>query len=183
MVSAAAGAVGSTVVQIGKAMGMHVVGIAGGAEKCSFVRETLGADACIDYKAGPIGAALKEHCPDGVDVYFDNVGGEILDTVLKRLRMHARIVLCGGISQYNATGEQRGPANYLSLISARGRMEGFVVIDYLQRAEEAIQAMVPWVQAGKLSSKLDIVPGLQNFPEALRRVYSGANFGKQLVQV
>lgn len=183
VVSAAAGAVGSTVVQIGKAMGMRVVGIAGGAEKCAFVCETLGADACIDYKAGPIGAALKEHCPDGVDVYFDNVGGEILDAVLKRLRMHARIVVCGGISQYNATGEQRGPANYLSLISARARMEGFVVIDYLQRAEEAITAMVPWVQAGKLTSKLDIVDGLANFPEALRRVYSGANFGKQLVQV
>ncbi len=183
VVSAAAGAVGSTVVQIGKAMGMRVVGIAGGAEKCTFVKDTLGADACIDYKAGPIGAALKEHCPDGVDVYFDNVGGEILDSVLKRLRMHARIVLCGGISQYNATGEQRGPANYLSLISARGRMEGFVVIDYLQRAEEAISAMLPWVQAGKLTSKLDIVKGLENFPEALRRVYSGANFGKQLVQV
>lgn len=183
VVSAAAGAVGSTVVQIGKAMGMRVVGIAGGAEKCAFVCETLGADACIDYKAGPIGAALKEHCPDGVDVYFDNVGGEILDAVLKRLRMHARIVVCGGISQYNATSDQRGPANYLSLISARGRMEGFVVIDYLQRAEEAITAMVPWVQAGKLTSKLDIVEGLGNFPEALRRVYSGANFGKQLVQV
>jgi hypothetical protein len=183
VVSAAAGAVGSTVVQIGKAMGMRVIGIAGGAEKCAFVCDTLGADACIDYKAGPIGAGLKEHCPDGVDVYFDNVGGDILDAVLKRLRMHARIVVCGGISQYNATGEQRGPANYLSLISARGRMEGFVVIDYLQRAEEAITAMVPWVQAGKLTSKLDIVEGLANFPEALRRVYSGANFGKQLVQV
>jgi NADPH-dependent curcumin reductase CurA len=175
--------VGSTVVQIGKAMGMRVVGIAGGAEKCKFVCDELGADACIDYKAGPIGGALKEYCPEGVDVYFDNVGGEILDTVLKRLRMHARIVLCGGISQYNATGEQRGPANYLSLISARGRMEGFVVIDYLQRAEEAITAMLPWVQAGKLSSKLDLVEGLENFPAALRRVYSGANFGKQLVQL
>ena len=183
VVSAAAGAVGSTVVQIGKAMGLRVIGIAGGPDKCAFVRDTLGADACIDYKAGPINAALKEHCPDGVDVYFDNVGGEILDSVLKRLRMHARIVLCGGISQYNATGEQRGPANYLSLISARGRMEGFVVIDYLQRAEEAISAMAPWVMAGKLTSKLDIVEGLQHFPQALRRVYSGANFGKQLVQI
>jgi NADPH-dependent curcumin reductase CurA len=118
-----------------------------------------------------------------VDVYFDNVGGEILDTVLKRLRMKARIVLCGGISQYNATGETRGPANYLSMISARARMEGFVVIDYLHRAEEAIAAMAPWVAAGKLTSKLDIVEGLEHFPAALRRVYTGANFGKQLVQV
>jgi len=182
VVSAAAGAVGSNVVQIGKALGLRVVGIAGGPDKCAFVRDTLGADAAIDYKAGPIGSALREHCPDGVDVYFDNVGGEILDSVLKRLRMHGRIVLCGGISQYNAGGEQRGPANYLSLIAARGRMEGFVVIDYLQRAGEAIAAMTPMVQAGKLTSKLDIVRGLEHFPEALRRVYSGANFGKQLVE-
>ena len=147
VVSAAAGAVGSAVVQIGKALGM------------------------------------RQHCPEGVDVYFDNVGGDILDEVLKRLRMKARIVLCGGISQYNAEGGARGPANYLSMISSRARMEGFVVIDYLNRAEEAIAAMAPWAAAGKLTSKLDIVEGLENFPTALRRVYSGANFGKQLVQL
>ncbi len=183
VVSAAAGAVGSNVVQIGKALGMRVVGIAGGAEKCRFLTETLGADAAIDYKNQDVGKALREHCPDGVDVYFDNVGGDILDQVLKRLRLKARVVLCGGISQYNATGEVRGPANYLSLIAARARMEGFVVIDYLQRADEAIGAMAPWVAAGKLSSKLDIAEGMQNFADALRRVYTGANFGKQLVQV
>lgn len=183
VVSAAAGAVGSTVVQIGKALGMRVIGIAGGADKCAFVTGTLGADAAIDYKNENVSVALREHCPEGVDVYFDNVGGEILDAVLKRLRLKARIVLCGGISQYNATGETRGPANYLSLISARGRMEGFVVIDYLHRAGEAIAAMAPWVAAGKLSSKLDIVEGLEKFPEALRRLYTGANFGKQLVQL
>jgi len=179
VVSAAAGAVGSAVVQIGKALGLRVVGIAGGADKCAFVKDTLGADAAIDYKNENVSVALREHCPEGVDVYFDNVGGEILDAVLKRLRLKARVVLCGGISQYNATGETRGPANYLSLISARGRMEGFVVIDYLHRAEEAIAAMAPWVMAGKLSSRLDIVEGL----EALRRLYTGANFGKQLVQL
>ena len=183
VVSAAAGAVGSAVVQIGKALGMRVIGIAGGADKCAFVTGTLGADAAIDYKNENVSVALREHCPDGVDVYFDNVGGEILDAVLKRLRQKARIVLCGGISQYNATGETRGPSNYLSLISARGRMEGFVVIDYLHRAGEAIAAMTPWVAAGKLSSKLDIVEGLEKFPEALRRLYTGANFGKQLVQL
>jgi len=183
VVSAAAGAVGSTVVQLGKALGLRVVGIAGGPDKCAYLRDELGADAAIDYKAGPIGPALREHCPDGVDVYFDNVGGEILDAVLKRLRQQARIVLCGGISQYNATGEARGPANYLNLIAARGRMQGFVVIDYLPRAGEAIAAMSPLVREGKLSSKLDIVAGLERFPEALRRIYSGANFGKQLVQV
>ena len=183
VVSAAAGAVGSAVVQIGKALGLRVIGIAGGADKCAFVKDTLGADEAIDYKNENVSAQLRKFCPEGIDVYFDNVGGEILDAVLKRLRLKARIVLCGGISQYNATGETRGPANYLSLISARGRMEGFVVIDYLHRAEEAITAMTPWVMAGKLSSKLDIVEGLDNFPEALRRLYTGANFGKQLVQV
>lgn len=183
VVSAAAGAVGSAVVQIGKALGMTVIGIAGGAEKCRFVHEELGADAAIDYKNEDVSRALRQHCPDGVDVYFDNVGGDILDAVLKRLKMHARIVLCGGISQYNAGADTRGPANYLSLISARGRMEGFVVIDYLHRAGEAIAAMTPWVQAGKLGSRLDVVDGLEHFPEALRRLYTGANFGKQLVKL
>ena len=183
VVSAAAGAVGSAVVQIGEALGLKVIGLAGGRDKCAFVKDTLGADACIDYKNENLSAALREHCPEGVDIYFDNVGGDILDAVLKRLRLKARIVLCGGISQYNAGGDTRGPANYLSLISARGRMEGFVVIDYLHRADEAIAAMAPWVAAGKLTSKLDIVDGLENFPEALRRLYTGANFGKQLVQI
>ena len=183
VVSAAAGAVGSTVVQIGKILGCRVIGIAGGAAKCAFVRDELGADGVIDYKHEKVGDALKSLCPDGIDVYFDNVGGEILDAVLKRLRLHARIVLCGGISQYNATGEARGPANYLSLISARGRMEGFVIIDYLDRATEAVAAMAPWVQAGKLKSRIDVVEGLEHFPEALRRVYTGANFGKQLLKV
>jgi NADPH-dependent curcumin reductase CurA len=182
VVSAAAGAVGSAAVQIGKALGLHVVGIAGGKEKCDFVRG-IGADAAIDYKNQDVGKALREHCPDGIDVYFDNVGGEILDNVLKRLKLKARIVLCGGISQYNAEGGTRGPSNYLSMISSRARMEGFVIIDYLHRAEEAIAAMGPWVAAGKLTSKLDIVEGLENFPTALRRVYTGANFGKQLVQL
>jgi NADPH-dependent curcumin reductase CurA len=183
VVSAAAGAVGSTAVQIGKALGLRVIGIAGGADKCAFVKDTLGADEAIDYKHENVALALKEHCPDGIDVYFDNVGGDILDAVLKRLKLKARIVLCGGISQYNATGETRGPANYLSLISARGRMEGFVIIDYLHRTQEAIAAMTPWVLQGKLTSKLDIVEGLEKFPEALRRLYTGANFGKQLVQL
>ena len=183
VVSAAAGAVGSSAVQIGKALGMKVVGIAGGAEKCAFVKDKLGADAAIDYKNEDVGKALRQHCPEGIDVYFDNVGGDILDEVLKRLRMKARIVLCGGISQYNAEGGARGPANYLSMISSRARMEGFVIIDYLHRAEEAVAAMAPWVAAGKLSSKLDVVEGLENFASALRRVYSGANFGKQLVKL
>lgn len=183
VVSAAAGAVGSNVVQIGKALGLRVIGIAGGPDKCAFVKDVLGADEVIDYKNQVVNDELKRVCKDGIDVYFDNVGGEILDAVLKRLKLRARIVICGGISQYNATGESRGPANYLSLISARARMEGFVVIDYLHRAEEAITAMTPWVQAGKLGSKLDVVEGLPNFASALRRLYTGENVGKQLVQI
>ena len=183
VVSAASGAVGSAVVQIARNLGCRVIGIAGGPKKCAYVKDELGADAVIDYKNEKISDALKLHCPDGIDVYFDNVGGEILDAALKRLRLKARIVVCGGISQYNATGDVRGPANYLSLISARARMEGFVIIDYLHRSGEAIAVMAPWAQAGKLTSKLDIVDGLDHFADALRRLYSGQNFGKQLVKI
>jgi hypothetical protein len=183
VVSAAAGAVGSTVVQMARNYGCRVIGIAGGPDKCAWVRDALGAHEVIDYKNEKVGKRLSETCPDGVDVYFDNVGGEILDSVLKRLRLHARIVLCGGISQYNATGATLGPANYLSLISARARMEGFVVIDYFERAGEAIAEFGPWAAAGKLTSRIDSVDGLPNFAAALRRVYSGANFGKQVVKL
>jgi len=160
-----------------------VIGIAGGAEKCAYVRNELGADAAIDYKNESVGKALDQHCPGGIDIYFDNVGGEILDAALSRLRMYARVVLCGGISQYNATGKVRGPANYLALISARARMQGFVVLDYLDRADEALAVMAPWAAAGKLSSRIDVLEGIEHFAEALRRVYSGANFGKQIVKV
>lgn len=185
VVSAAAGAVGSTVVQIARLRGCRVIGIAGGPEKCAFVKDQLGADAVIDYKdrSQRMGAAISAVCPDGVDVYFDNVGGEILDAVLKRLRQKARIVLCGGISQYNSSGGQIGPANYLALISARARMEGFVVIDYLHRTDEAYAELVPWMLAGKLHNQVDQVDGLLNFPQALRRVYNGNNFGKQVVRL
>jgi hypothetical protein len=183
VVSAAAGAVGSTVVQIAKNLGCRVIGIAGGPEKCAWVRDTLGADEVIDYKNEKVGKRLAETCPDGIDVYFDNVGGEILDSVLKRLKLKARIVVCGGISQYNATGTPVGPANYLSLISARARMEGFVVIDYLDRAGEAIAAMAPWAAAGRLTSRIDEVAGINQFAEALRRVLAGRNFGKQVLKV
>lgn len=183
VVSAASGAVGSTVVQIARNLGCRVIGIAGGPEKCAYVKDTLGADAVIDYKHEKVGKALSAHCPDGIDVYFDNVGGEILDAALSRLRRHARIVLCGGISQYNATEAVRGPVNYLSLISARARMQGFVVLDYLDRADEAMAVMGPWAATGKLTSRIDELEGLEHFAEALRRVYSGANFGKQILKV
>jgi len=183
VVSSAAGAVGSAVVQIAKQLGCRVIGIAGGKEKCDYVVEELGADEAIDYKREKVDESLRLYCPQGVDVYFDNVGGEILDTVLRRLARRARIVLCGGISQYNATGEPRGPANYLNLISARARMEGFVVIDYLDRTDEAIAAMLPWVRSGKLRSRIDEAIGIAEFPLALRRVFTGANFGKQVVKI
>lgn len=185
VVSAAAGAVGSTVVQIAKLRGCKVIGIAGGPDKCAFVKDQLGADAVIDYKdrSQRIGAQLGALCPEGIDVYFDNVGGEILDAVLKRLKLKARIVLCGGISQYNSTGAQTGPSNYLALISARARMEGFVVIDYLHRTDEAYAELVPWMLAGKLKNQVDVIEGLLNFPQALRRVYNGTNFGKQVVRL
>jgi len=183
VVSAAAGAVGSAAVQIAKFMGCRVVALAGGPAKCAYVKDTLGADEVIDYKLGDIGKALSAACPDGIDVYFDNVGGEILDAVLKRLRMRARIVLCGGISQYGAGKDAKGPANYLQLISMRGRMEGFVIIDYLDRADEALAALGKMAMAGKLTSKVDVVEGLDHFAEALRRVLSGKNFGKQLLKV
>ena len=182
VVSAASGAVGSAAVQIAKFHGCRVIGIAGGPDKCAHVRDDLGADAVIDYEAGGIGKALSQACPDGIDVYFDNVGGETLDAVLKRLRLRARIVLCGGISQYGAA-EVRGPANYLSMISARARMEGFVILDYLDRADEAIAALGRIAQAGKLGSRIDEAVGLENFAEALRRVLSGRNFGKQLLKI
>ena len=183
VVSAAAGAVGSTVVQMARNYGCRVVAIAGGPDKCAWLKGDLGAHEVIDYKHEKVSKRLAEACPDGIDVYFDNVGGEILDAVLRRLRMHARIVLCGGISQYNATGVPVGPANYLSLISARARMEGFVVIDYLDRAGEAIAEFGPWAASGKLTSRIDEVAGLERFADALRRLYTGANFGKQVVKV
>ncbi len=182
VVSAASGAVGSMVCQIGKALGLKVIGIAGGAEKCAYLRDELLLDGVIDYKHDKVGKRLSELAPEGIDIYFDNVGGDILDSVLKRLRLRARIVLCGGISQYN-TDKVMGPANYLSLISARARMEGFVVIDYLNRSAQAYQALGAWVQAGKIKNKVDVIEGLSNFPAALRRIYQGHNFGKQLLKV
>jgi NADPH-dependent curcumin reductase CurA len=183
VVSAAAGAVGSSVVQIARYLGCRVIGLAGGPEKCAFVKDVLGADEVIDYKLGDVGKALSAACPEGIDVYFDNVGGDILDAVLKRMRLRARIVLCGGISQYSAGKDAKGPANYLQLISMRGRMEGFVIIDYLDRADEALAALGKMAMAGKLTSKVDEIQGLDSYAEALRRVLSGKNFGKQLLKV
>lgn len=183
VVSAASGAVGQVVGQIAKIKGCRVVGIAGGPEKCSWVVNELGFDACIDYKNEDVGKGLKEHCPDRIDVYFDNVGGEILDEVLKRLNMGARIPICGAISQYNNTDAVRGPSNYMNLLVSRARMEGFVVFDFAKRYREAAIEMAGWIAQGKLKYKLDIDEGIENFPSTLRKLFTGDNFGKLLLKV
>lgn len=183
VISGAAGAVGMTVGQVAKHKGCRVVGIAGGQDKCDFVVNQLGFDACIDYKNGSVKDGLKQHCPNGVDVYFDNVGGEILDTVLTRINLKARIVICGAISQYNNTTAVTGPANYLSLLVNRARMEGIVVFDYAKRYPEAITAMAKWMQEGTFKSREDIVPGFETFPQTLLMLFQGKNFGKLVLQV
>jgi len=183
VVSAAAGAVGMTVGQVAKRLGCRVVGIAGGADKCRFVVEELGFDACIDYKEGPIGPGLKQHCPDGVDVYFDNVGGEILDAVLARINLKARIVICGAISQYNNTTPVRGPANYLSLLVNRARMEGMVVFDFAHRYPEGVARLGQWLREGSFKHREHVVEGLENFPAALMMLFEGKNFGKLVLKI
>jgi NADPH-dependent curcumin reductase CurA len=183
VVSGAAGAVGATVGQIAKMKGCRVVGIAGGAEKCAFLVDELGFDSAVDYKAGDIRKPLKEACPSGIDVYFDNVGGEILDTCLALINLRARIVICGAISQYNNTTAVKGPANYLSLLVNRARMQGMVVFDYADRYGLAAREMAGWMAEGKLKGREDIVEGLENFPDTLLKLFSGENFGKLVLKV
>jgi NADPH-dependent curcumin reductase CurA len=183
VVSGAAGAVGMAVGQVAKHLGCRVVGIAGGKEKCDFVVKELGFDACIDYKGSSVKDGLKEHCPGGVDIYFDNVGGEILDTVLTRINMKARIVICGAISQYNNTAPVKGPANYLALLVNRARMEGIVVFDYASRFHEGVATMAKWLKAGTFKSKEDVVEGIEHFPETLLMLFEGKNFGKLVLKV
>ncbi len=183
VVSGAAGAVGQTVGQIAKLKGCRVVGIAGGKAKCDWVVNELGFDACIDYKNGDVRAGLKEHCPKGVDVYFDNVGGEILDMVLAKITRGARIIICGAISQYNNTTPVKGPANYLSLLVNRARMEGIVVFDYADRYHLGVAEMAGYLKAGTMKSREDVVVGLENFPETLLKLFNGENFGKLVLEV
>lgn len=184
VVSGAAGAVGQTVGQVAKHKGCRVVGIAGGKDKCDFVVNELGFDACIDYKTGSVREGLKQHAPQGVDVYFDNVGGDILDAVLTRINMRARIVICGAISQYNNTTPVQGPANYLSLLVNRARMEGIVVFDYAERYHLAMAEMARWMKEGRFRTREDIVRGgLEKFPETLLMLFDGKNFGKLILQV
>jgi len=184
VVSGAAGAVGQVVGQVARIKGAgKVVGIAGGADKCAWVVQELGFDACIDYKHEDVKEKLREHCPKGVDVYFDNVGGDILDIVLTRLAMHARIVICGAISQYNNTTPMKGPSNYMSLLVHRARMQGFVVFDYASRYQEAAREMAGWMAQGKLKSREDVVSGLETFPDTLLKLFKGENFGKLVLKV
>jgi NADPH-dependent curcumin reductase CurA len=160
-----------------------VVGIAGGRDKCDFVVNELGFDACIDYKGGSVKDGLKQHCPNGVDVYFDNVGGDILDAVLTRINRRARIVICGAISQYNNTTPVKGPANYLSLLVNRARMEGIVVFDWADRYHEGAAQMAKWMKEGNFKTREDIVDGLENFPQTLLMLFEGRNFGKLILKV
>ena len=183
VVSAAAGAVGGTVGQIAKLKGCRVVGIAGGGEKCRYVVEELGFDTAIDYKDEDVLAALGHHCSNGIDVYFDNVGGEILDAALARLARHARVVICGAISQYNVTDGMRGPSNYMSLLVNHASMTGFVFSDYLDRVPEAVKEMAGWLAAGKLKAREDIAEGFDAFPATLLRLFTGENTGKLLLKV
>jgi NADPH-dependent curcumin reductase CurA len=178
VVSGAAGAVGGTVGQIAKLKGCRAVGIAGGPEKCRHLTEGLGFDAAIDYKAESIGRALHEHCPNGIDVYFDNVGGDILDAALAQLARRARVVICGAISQYNAPGAMRGPSNYMSLLVNRASMTGFLVFDYADRYPEAVGEMSQWLADGRLKSFEDVATGFDNFPDVLLRLFRGENTGK-----
>ncbi|SDC89817.1 hypothetical protein SAMN05444679_10637 [Variovorax sp. CF079] len=187
VVSGAAGAVGQTVGQLAKIKGCRAVGIAGGQEKCDWVVKELGFDACIDYKAGPsaVRDGLKAHCPKGIDIYFDNVGGEILDAALARLARGARIIICGAISQYNNANSApaQGPKNYLSLLVNRARMQGMVVFDYADRYHLAVAEMAVYLKDGRMKSREDVVEGIDTFPEALTRLFTGQNFGKLVLQV
>ncbi len=181
VVSAAAGGVGSTVIQIARIMGCRVIGIAGGAKKCELLLE-LGCDAAIDYKSEDVGARLNELCPDGIDVYFDNVGGEMLETCMEHLAMHARIVLCGSISEY-MRDEPFGLRNYTNLRMVNGCMSGFFVYNFEHLFDEATERLVAWIRDGKLKPVEDIVDGFDNMPEALARLYEGDNVGVQVCRV
>lgn len=183
VVSGAAGAVGSLVGQIAKIKGCRVVGIAGGREKCQFLVDELGFDAAIDYKNENVKKAIKQTCPDGVNVYFDNVGGDILNDVLTQINLRARIVICGAISQYNNTEAVKGPSNYLSLLVNRARMEGIVVFDNVKEYPIAMKEIAGWIQSGDIKVKDHIVNGIDTFPETLMMLFKGENFGKLVLKV
>jgi NADPH-dependent curcumin reductase CurA len=179
VVSGAAGSVGSIAGQIARIKGCRVIGIAGGPEKCRWLVEDLGFDAAIDYKSGNVRTELKTHAPDGVDVFFDNVGGEALEAALSRLARGGRVVLCGAVSQYNADAAGRGPANYMQLLVARASMTGFVIFDYADRYAEGVAQLAKWLRSGELRSREHVVAGdVSDFPDALATLFRGENTGK-----
>ncbi len=183
VVSGAAGAVGTIVGQIAKIKGCRVVGIAGGPAKCAYLTDELGFDAAIDYKSSDLYAMLAQHAPAGIDVCFDNVGGKTLDACLANLAMHARVVICGAISQYNNTTAVQGPSNYLSLLVNRASMSGMIVFDYAARYAAGVRELAGWLASGKLKSREHIVEGLDTFPETLLKLFNGENFGKLVLKV
>lgn len=183
VVSGAAGAVGGVVGQMARIKGCRVVGIAGGKDKCQFLVDELGFDAAIDYKNDNVKKALKETCPQGVDVFFDNVGGDILDDVLTHINKKARVVICGAISQYNNTTPVKGPSNYLSLLVNRARMEGIVVLDNIKEYPVAMKELAGWISSGQLKVQDHIVEGIETFPSTLMMLFKGENFGKLVLKV
>jgi NADPH-dependent curcumin reductase len=183
VVSGAAGAVGSLVGQIGKIKGCRVVGIAGSEEKCCWLKDELGFDAAINYKTESVLESLQQHCPNGIDIYFENVGGEIFDVVLSLINLRARIALCGLISQYNAIEPVPGPHNLINLVYQRAKLEGFLVLDYLDRAPEALADLTEWYVQGKIQYRVDTIEGLENAPSAINKLFDGTNQGKLIIQV
>jgi NADPH-dependent curcumin reductase len=183
VVSGAAGAVGSLVGQIGKLKGCRVVGIAGSEEKCHWLKDELGFDAAINYKTESVLESLQQHCPDGIDVYFENVGGEILDAVLNLINLRARIVLCGLISQYNATQPVPGPYNFVNILIKRAKLEGFIVLDYFSRDREALADLNQWYAQGKIKSRVDVIDGLENAPRTINKLFDGTHKGKLIIRV
>ncbi|MBO0798446.1 MAG: NADP-dependent oxidoreductase [Blastocatellia bacterium] len=183
VVSAAAGAVGSIAGQIGKIKGCRVVGIAGSADKCRWIVDELGFDQAINYKLKNLREDLKKACPNGIDIYFDNVGGEILDAVLGLINLHARISVCGMISLYNATQPVPGPYNLINILQKRAKMEGFIVLDYMQRAPEAIADLRKWYAEGRIKYRVEVVEGLRNAPSAVNKLFDGSNHGKLIIKI
>jgi NADPH-dependent curcumin reductase CurA len=183
VVSGAAGATGSVFGQLAALRGARVIGIAGGRDKCDWIVRELGFDAAIDHRSEEVRARLRELCPDGIDVYWDNVGGELLEAALSRIAVHARVVFCGAISSYNASSPPPGPRNYMQLLIRRARVEGLLVFDYADRIDEALAELVPLVQSGRLHYREDVREGLDSAPEALGHLFTGAHDGKLIVHI
>ena len=183
VISGAAGATGSSAVQISKILGCRTIGIAGGPDKCKWIVDVLGADAAIDYKSEDVGARLGALCPDGISVYFDNVGGDILQACLGRMKVHGSIAVCGMISTYNDATPSPGPNNLFELVSRRVRMEGFLMLDFVARFAEGRRVLEAWMDEGKLKAFVDVQEGFENIPKTFMRIFSGANVGKQTLKV